>query len=125
MKTGAGPYVRHLPRNLACLTNAAIAIVRCKGRFRYLPEANRHYAARAQDALDTNPEHPCRLIPRASSQNPARRDAPLDTCARLRKKCRSAGSSGLMRPSRQVRGRDREPLPVSALSIISRPDPGQ
>ena len=45
-------YVRHLPRNLACLSNAAIAIVRCKGRFRYLPEANRHYAARAQDALD-------------------------------------------------------------------------
>ena len=46
-------YVRHLPRNLACLTNAAIAIVRCQGRFRYLPEANRHYAARAQEALDT------------------------------------------------------------------------
>ena len=46
-------WVRHLPRNLACLTNAAIAIVRCNRRFRYLPEANRHYAARAQDALDT------------------------------------------------------------------------
>ena len=46
-------YVRHLPRNLACLTNAAIAIVRCNARFRYLPEANRHYAARAQEALDT------------------------------------------------------------------------
>ena len=45
--------VRHLPRNLACLTNAAIAIVRCKGRLRYVPEANRHYAARIQDALDT------------------------------------------------------------------------
>ena len=45
-------YVRHLPRNLSCLTNAAIAIVRCDGRFRYLPEANRHYAARAQEALD-------------------------------------------------------------------------
>ena len=45
-------YVRHLPRNLACLTNVAIAIVRCDGRFRYLPEANRHYAARAQEALD-------------------------------------------------------------------------
>ena len=44
-------YVRHMPRNLACLTNAAIAIVRSDGRFRYLPEANRHYAARAQDAL--------------------------------------------------------------------------
>ena len=41
-----------VPRNLACLTNVAIAIVRCSGRFRYLPEANRHYAARAQDALD-------------------------------------------------------------------------
>ena len=45
-------YVRHLPRNLACLTNVAIAIVRCDGRFRYLPEANRHYAARSQEALD-------------------------------------------------------------------------
>ncbi len=45
-------YVRHLPRNLACLSNAAIAIVRCDGRFRYVPEANRHYAARAQEALD-------------------------------------------------------------------------
>ena len=45
-------YVRHLPRNLSCLTNAAIAIVRSNGRFRYLPEANRHYAARAQEALD-------------------------------------------------------------------------
>ena len=46
-------YVRHMPRNLACLSNAAIAIVRCNGRFRYLPQANRHYAARAQEALDT------------------------------------------------------------------------
>ncbi len=45
-------HVRHLPRNLSCLTNAAIAIVRCNGRFSYMPEANRHYAARAQDALD-------------------------------------------------------------------------
>ena len=45
-------YVRHLPGNLACLSNAAIAIVRCDGRFRYIPEANRHYAARAQEALD-------------------------------------------------------------------------
>ena len=45
-------YVRHMPRNLACLTNAAIAIVRCGGRFRFMPEANRHYAARAQEALD-------------------------------------------------------------------------
>jgi len=45
-------HVRNLPRNLSCLTNAAIAIVRCDGRFGYMPEANRHYAARAQEALD-------------------------------------------------------------------------
>ena len=44
--------VRHMPRNLACLSNAAILIVRLTGAFRYLPEANRHYAARPQDALD-------------------------------------------------------------------------
>ena len=45
-------HVRHLPRNLSCLTNAAIAIVRCNGRFSYMPEANRHDAARAQEAID-------------------------------------------------------------------------
>ena len=44
--------MRYLPRNLACVGNEAIAIERCDGRFRYLPEANRHYAARAQEALD-------------------------------------------------------------------------
>ena len=44
--------MRYLPRNLACSSNEAISIVRCDGRFRYLPEANRHYAARAQEALD-------------------------------------------------------------------------
>ncbi len=45
-------HVGHLPRNLACLTNAAIAIVRCGGRFTCMPEANRHDAARSQEALD-------------------------------------------------------------------------
>ena len=44
--------LRHLPRNLACPSNAAISIVRLNCAFRYLPEANRHYAARPQDALD-------------------------------------------------------------------------
>ena len=44
--------VGNRPRNLACLTNAAISIVRACGRFRYLPQANRHYAARSQLALD-------------------------------------------------------------------------
>ena len=45
-------HVGNLPRNLACLTNAAISIVRYEGRFEYLPPANRHYAARPQEALD-------------------------------------------------------------------------
>ena len=44
--------VRHLPRNLACLTNAAISIIRLRSEFKYLPEANRHCAAKTQDALD-------------------------------------------------------------------------
>ena len=45
-------HVGNLPRNLACLTNAAISIVRHEGRFAHLPPANRHYAARPQEALD-------------------------------------------------------------------------
>ena len=40
-----------LPRNLACLSNAAISIVRLRGRFRYQPQAHRHYAARQGEAL--------------------------------------------------------------------------
>ena len=51
-KTAAGPTLRHLPRNLSCLTNVTIAIVRCDGRFRHLPEANRYFVARVQEALD-------------------------------------------------------------------------
>ena len=42
---------RHLPRNLACLTNAAISIVR-RSSFQFMPEANRYFAARPQAALD-------------------------------------------------------------------------
>ena len=45
-------YVRDLPRNLACLSNTAISLIRCQTRFRYIPEANRHYAARQQEALE-------------------------------------------------------------------------
>ena len=40
-----------LPRNLACLANAAISIVRLKGRFAHVPQANRHYAARQGEAI--------------------------------------------------------------------------
>ena len=43
---------RRLQRNLSCLTNAAIAIVRSNGRFRTMPTANRRYAARAGEAID-------------------------------------------------------------------------
>ena len=43
---------RHLPRNLAALSNAAISIVRVLGRFRHIPPAHHHYAARPHDALD-------------------------------------------------------------------------
>ena len=50
--------VGNLPRNPACLTNAAISIVRHAGRFAYLPPANRHYAARPQEALDAVPTPP-------------------------------------------------------------------
>ena len=39
------------PRNLACLANAAISIVRLRGRFQNQPQAQRHYAARQGDAL--------------------------------------------------------------------------
>ena len=41
----------HLPRNLACLTNLAISIVRVQGRFQFLPQAHRHYARRPHDAV--------------------------------------------------------------------------
>ncbi len=44
--------VGNLPRNLACLSNAAISIVRHGRRFEHLPPANRHCAARPQEALD-------------------------------------------------------------------------
>ena len=40
-----------LAGNLAGLANAAISIVRLKGRFLHMPQANRHHAARQGDAL--------------------------------------------------------------------------
>ena len=41
----------HLPRNLACLTNLAISLVRIQRRFDFLPQAHRHYARRPHDAV--------------------------------------------------------------------------
>ena len=52
METSYRVYLRDLPRNLACLTNAAISIIRGLPQFQYLPEANSHFAARPQEALD-------------------------------------------------------------------------
>jgi len=40
-----------LRRNLASVTNAAISIVRLDGRFPYMPQAHRHFAARQDDAM--------------------------------------------------------------------------
>ena len=45
-------WLRDLPRNLACLNDAAISIIRCQPGFLWIPEANRYYAARPQEALD-------------------------------------------------------------------------
>ncbi|MCY4461722.1 MAG: AAA family ATPase [Albidovulum sp.] len=76
--------MRHTPRNLACLSNAAISIVRFDGRFRYTPRANRYYA-RAQDAVDTNLK-PLKRAWAGWKQNPLSRSASLkDCCARSRK----------------------------------------
>ena len=58
-------YVRHLPRNLACLTNVAIAIERCSGRFRYLPEANRHLCRPRAGCPRRDPDRAHRMIPQA------------------------------------------------------------
>ena len=44
-------HTGHLPRNLACLTNLAISIVRLEGRFDYLPQAHRHHARRPEQAV--------------------------------------------------------------------------
>jgi len=40
-----------LASNLAGLANAAVSIVRLKGRFAHIPQANRHYAARQGEVL--------------------------------------------------------------------------
>ena len=42
---------KRLRRNLACLANAVISIVRLDERFGYMPQAHRHFAARQGDAM--------------------------------------------------------------------------
>ena len=43
--------VKHMRRNLACLTSAAISIIRVQGKFNEIPQANRHYAAKQREAV--------------------------------------------------------------------------
>ena len=45
-------YVGDIARNLACLSNFAISIIRVRKQFKYIPAANRHYADDKQKALD-------------------------------------------------------------------------
>ncbi len=51
-------HVRNPPRSLSRLTDAAIAIVRCDGRFGHMPEASRHRSARAREAPGLIPGPP-------------------------------------------------------------------
>ncbi|MCY4462812.1 MAG: hypothetical protein OXC26_20815, partial [Albidovulum sp.] len=77
-------HVRHTPRNLARLSNAAISIVRFEGRFQYMPPANRYYAVRAQDAIEAIPK-PLKRSWAGWKQNPLSRSArSKDCCARSR-----------------------------------------
>ena len=84
----------HLPRNLACLTNLAISIVRLKGRFDYLPQAlcfaaspalratpprRRASAPRTSQTLSVRPPHNLRRVrtpPRQPTGSPATRPNP-------------------------------------------------
>ena len=60
-----------LPRNLACLSNAAISIVRLRGRFRHQPQAHRHCAARQGEAVREVLAPKQRRPPRLASRRPA------------------------------------------------------
>ena len=74
--------MRHAPRNLAFLSNAAISIVPFEGRFQYMPPANRYYAARAQGVIDAIPK-PLKRSWAGWKQNPLSRSAgSKDRCAR-------------------------------------------
>ena len=62
----------HLPRNLACLTNLAVSIVRLQGRFDYLPQAHRNYARRpgiASNHSFRSLSHSTPLCTKTSSQS--------------------------------------------------------
>ncbi len=77
--------MRPRPRHLSCQTHAALAIVRCGGHFQDRPEAHRHSAARARDALDAirTPPGEGTFAPDPRHQpGTRRRTAPPDRSAR-------------------------------------------
>ena len=53
--------------------------MRCDERLGYLPEANRHYSARAREARRCHPAYAQRLTPKPAQQKCARHDVPSDT----------------------------------------------
>ena len=71
--------VRHAPANNATLNNIVLAVVFHRG-FRYLPEANRHYMMRREDALEAILS-PDRVLSRHSR---AGADTVPRSCARSR-----------------------------------------
>ena len=121
-------YVRHMPRNLACLSNAAIAIVRCNGRFRYLrpkptvtmPHERRRPSIRSwarppPDPAAVTTYRVCRVAPPSD---------PRQLCARRYQKLRSAGTNG---PHHVVEPNCRPPEspPAYPLFLIPQAQPGQ
>ena len=45
-------HAGYTARNLSCLSNIAIALIRMQGRFAYIPEANRYYSGQREAAID-------------------------------------------------------------------------
>ena len=69
-----------MPRNLACLSNAAISIVRMRGEFRHQPQAHRHYATKQADTPARGPATGALIRFRTEpSRPPGRRSTPPAT----------------------------------------------
>ena len=69
-----------LPRNLACLSNAAISIVRLRGRFRHQPQAHRHLSPPGR----TRPCAKCSAPPDPKTPTQSPHNVVGDMRARLR-----------------------------------------
>ena len=123
-------YVRHLPRNLACLSNEAIAIVRCDGRFRHIPEADWHCTDRAQEVLDAimiapngcaPHRHTCTCHRAVQRSYSARRDRKRRPAASGNHRDVGQAGSGLPRTTCSDRARSHSSPALSATKSCSRP----